>query len=146
MTKTVPSVPTLGSRGNVIGRPRKEPPPDCAQRIFTAAAEGRPVTGIAAVLKISRPTLNLWMDEHPDLREAFDSGREKERHELHSLMVRDARDGGKPNINAMFLLKARHGYREGDQGDQGNRVNVIFNMPGALSKEDYLKTVVATDA
>ena len=58
-------------------------------------------------------------------------------------MLRDARDGEKPNVNAMFLLKSRHGYREGDPGEQGNRLNIVFNLPGAMTREDFMKTVVA---
>lgn len=30
----------------------------------------------------------------------------------------------------MFLLKARHGYREGDQAAEANRVSINFQMPG----------------
>lgn len=38
---------------------------------------------------------------------------------------------------AMFLLKARYGYREGDQSDNANEVAITFNRPGALSAEQY---------
>jgi len=34
-------------------------------------------------------------------------------------------------------LKARHGYREGDQSDNANRVAITFNLPAALSAEQY---------
>jgi hypothetical protein len=37
----------------------------------------------------------------------------------------------------MFLLKARHGYREGDQQEQANKVSVTFNLPGAMTAEQY---------
>jgi hypothetical protein len=37
----------------------------------------------------------------------------------------------------MFLLKARHGYREGDQRDESNRVSITFNLPGALKADEY---------
>jgi hypothetical protein len=143
MPRPVLEAPSLTARGAVVGRPRREPPADAAQRIEQLTAEGRGVVGVAAELGTTREVLRRWMSADPSLQEAFDVGRERERHELHQLMLRDARDGEKPNINAMFLLKCRHGYREGDAGEQGSRVNITFNLPGALSRDDFMKTVVA---
>lgn len=40
-------------------------------------------------------------------------------------------------IAAMFLLKARHGYREGDQGETANRVSITFALPGAMKPEQF---------
>ena len=40
-------------------------------------------------------------------------------------------------ISAMFLLKARHGYIEGAQDVQGNRVNIVFALPGAMKPENF---------
>jgi hypothetical protein len=39
--------------------------------------------------------------------------------------------------SAMFLLKARHGYREGDQSEQSNKIQITFNLPGALTAAEY---------
>ncbi len=139
------TTPTLGSRGKTIGRPRKQPPLDCALRIQKLAAEGRPKKGIASVLGVDQETLARWIEENPQLEEAFEAGREHERNELHQLLMRDARDGGKPNINAIFLLKSRHGYKENDPADAGNRINIVFNLPGPMSREEFMKTVVSAD-
>jgi hypothetical protein len=86
------------------------------------------------------------MVEHPELAEAFERGKERERDELHRILLRDARNGDKPNINAIFLLKARHGYREGDTGEQPSRLHVTFALPGAMSREDFMRTVVSAQA
>lgn len=142
MRRPLLAAPTVTERGAVVGRPRRVPPPDAAQRIEQLAAEGRPIIGIAVQLGTTRETLRRWMTEDTTLQAAFESGRETERHELHQILMRDARDGEKPNIAAIFLLKARHGYREGDPGEQASRVNITFNMPGALSREDFLKTAM----
>lgn len=142
MTTTLLTTPTIGARGGTMGRPRKQPPVDAAKKIEDFAAQGRGIVAVAVMLGTSRETLRRWMADDPALVEAFERGKEHERHELHSIMMRDARDGEKPNINAMFLLKTRHGYREGDPGEQPNRINITFNLPGALSREDFLKTVV----
>ncbi len=145
MPKAVLPVQTMTENGAIVGRPRKAPPPDAARRIQQLAAEGRPVVGIAAVFGTTREVLRRWMKESPELQDAFAAGREAERHELHQILLRDARDGGKPNINAMFLLKSRHSYREGEPEESSPRVNLTVNIPIALSKEEYLKTVVKDD-
>lgn len=134
--------PTLGSQGGTMGRPRKQPPADAAKRVEELAAAGCTVVDLAAALGTTRETLRRWMTEDEALQLAFAVGRERERDELHQMILRDARDGEKPNINAMFLLKARHGYREGEPVESGApRISVTFNLPGALSPEQYIKTV-----
>ena len=57
--------------------------------------------------------------------------------------MRDAREAAKPNVNAFFMLKCLYGFREGDAGEQPSRLNITFNLPGAMSREDFLKTVVS---
>ncbi|MBP6815876.1 MAG: hypothetical protein KAY46_03875 [Burkholderiaceae bacterium] len=127
--KPVPPVP-----------PRKLPPPDAADRIRALAADGWSVRGIAAQLGIGQDLLRRWFDEDPALDEAMQRGREDERQTLHNVLYRAATEGtGKDSlIAAMFLLKARHGYREGDQQEQGNRVNVTFNIPAAMPLDKFM--------
>jgi hypothetical protein len=130
--------------GIKIGKPERRPPADAAQRIEEFAAGGRTtIADLAAAFRVSRDTLRRWLLQDEAMQLAFAIGRERERAELHAIMVRDARDAERPNINAMFLLKSRHGYREGEPVEQGPRLNITFNLPGALSREDFLKTVVS---
>jgi hypothetical protein len=142
MSKPLVQTPKYGALGAIIGRPRKDPPVNAKERIFTLAAEGRPIVGVALHLGTTRETLRRWMKENPELEEAFLMGKEEERHEYHQMVARDARDGAKPNVNAFFILQRRHGYRENDVSEQSSRINITFNMPAALSREDYLKKVV----
>jgi hypothetical protein len=59
-----------------------------------------------------------------------------ERRALHNQLYRLAME--KDNAPAaMFLLKARHGYREGDQSDQANRVSVNIALPGAMTLQQF---------
>jgi hypothetical protein len=37
----------------------------------------------------------------------------------------------------MFLLKSRHGYREGDQSETANRVSITFALPSAMKAEEF---------
>jgi hypothetical protein len=99
------------------------------------AAEGWSVRGIAKTLGTDKDTLHRLMDDHPELREAFESGREQERRALHNALYLAAMNG--QIAAAMFLLKARHGYREGDQSDQGNRVSITFTLPGAMRPDEF---------
>ena len=118
------------------GRPPKLPPEGAAQRIEALAADGFSVLGVARSLGTSADTFRRWLDEVPALREAFEAGREKERRALHNMLYRQAMEEGNSSA-AMFLLKARHGYREGDQNEAGNRVQITFALPGAMSMADF---------
>jgi hypothetical protein len=120
---------------------KKNPPQYVAAEKRALAATGHSKRGIAAYFGVSVETFERWMDEDEDLREAFANGRENERHALHNSLYVAAIDKGNPTA-AMFLLKARHGYREGDQAEQGNKVSITFNLPGAMTAEQY-KTIEA---
>ena len=129
-----------------IGRPRKDPPSDAAPRIEAAAAEGASMLGIAAVVGCSHPILHRWLKEHPELQDAFNRGRESERKVLHNRLFTIATQSGDErtaSIAAMFLLKSRHSYREGEQHEQaGPRVTI--NMPAALSRADFDRMVTVS--
>lgn len=112
------------------------PAPDAAERIELAASKGATMTGIAHHVGVNAQTMRRWFDEHAELKEAFDRGREKERMVLHNTLYVAAEGGN--IVAAMFLLKSRHGYREGDQGDLGNRLNITFNIPGAVKASEYI--------
>jgi hypothetical protein len=118
------------------GRPRKNPPADAAQRIQAAASQGASLIGIANACGVGRDVLSRWFEETPALRDALDMGREEERKQLHNVLFELATKE-KDKIAAMFLLKARHGYREGDQEQQANRVSITFTLPGAMKPDQF---------
>ena len=93
---------------------RKFPPDGAAPEIQRLAAEGFSFLGIAAHFKVSRECFKRWLDEDEALNEAFEIGRETERQALHALVVASAKANKPANVNAFFLLKARHGYVETD--------------------------------
>ncbi len=119
------------------GRKRKAAPESVpsAKFIENLAADGRSVVGVAAALGTSKDRLRRWLDEDPALLDAFERGRERERYNLHNKLYRAAMRGN--IVAAMFLLKARHGYREGDQSGEANRVSITFALPGALTPEQF---------
>lgn len=121
--------------------PKKLPPPDAAERIRALAAAGWAVRGIARELGTTQDTLRLWYERHPELKEAFEEGREIERRTLHNVVYRAATEGtGKDALlAAFFLLNSRHQYRSDDQAEQqGNRVNVTFNIPAAMPLDKFM--------
>ncbi|OLP04938.1 hypothetical protein BLL52_3758 [Rhodoferax antarcticus ANT.BR] len=91
-------------------------------------------------LGVADSVLSRWLEEYPELHAAFSEGREKERQTLHNALYTAATTQGDKGglIAAMFLLKARHGYQEGQQEGQANRVSVTFNIPGAQPLDKYM--------
>ena len=118
------------------GRPLKLAPAGAASRIEALAADGFSIAGVARGMGTSKETLAKWFDADPALKEAFEQGREQERYALHNLLFKLATEKGNASA-AMFLLKARHGYREGDQNETGNRVSINFTLPGAMTMNDF---------
>lgn len=118
------------------GRPPKRPPPDAAERIRSLSAEGHSTVGIAQQLGVGRKTLDKWRAEFPELDEAYRDGVERERYTLHNVLVEKAKAGN--IVAAMFLLKARHGYREGDQSDQARGANITIALPGSMTMQQFL--------
>jgi len=119
-----------------LGRPRKEPPADAADVIRLATSTGASKIGVAMALGASFDVLARWLDESPELKAAFSEGREKERASLHNVLYEAAMAGAV--VPALFLLKARHGYQEGQQEGQANRVSVTFNIPGAMPLDKFM--------
>lgn len=97
-----------------MGAPRKNPPANAAVEIEQLCAQGFANIGLAMHFKVSKDTLMRWLDDYPDLQEAFERGREVERQQLHAAVYRAAMAGKGANVNAFFLLKARFGYVEAD--------------------------------
>jgi hypothetical protein len=114
---------------------RVDPPDGAADDIRLLASTGFSKIGIAEHFGVSLSTLNRWLDDDDALQDAFTFGRDAERYTLHNALYRKACNGD--SVAAMFLLKSRHGYREGDQQDQANKVSITFNLPGAVSADEY---------
>lgn len=115
---------------------RKNAPAFLAAQILALASTGFSKLGIARHFQVSPQTLNRWLEEDAEAEDAYKQGLESERKALHNVLYKLAIEDKHP-ASAMFLLKARHGYREGDQSEQSNRVSVTFNLPGAMTADQY---------
>lgn len=123
---------------------RESPPEDIATLIERyAGKEHMKLERIAIELGTSAKTLRRWMQEDPILQECYERGRARAEHEYYSLIVEGARNGDKLNMNAVYALNNRHGWRNEQQND-GARVAVSITLPAPMSAEEYLKTLQHT--
>jgi transposase-like protein len=117
-----------------------DPPKDAATLVEKAAANGCTVAQIAHALEVSPQTLRRWREEYPEIKAAFDAGRQNEHDSLVGALFGQAMKG---NVTAsIFLLKARHGYVEGASATP-NTVSVNFILPRAKTPEEYAKSLAA---
>ena len=129
-------------RAKLLAGARKplEPPQDAAGLVEKAAANGCTVAQIASALEVSPQTLRRWREERPEIKAAFDAGRQAEHDSLVGALFGQAIKG---NVTAsIFLLKSRHGYVEGASATP-NTVSINFVLPGAMSMEAYTKSLAA---
>lgn len=117
-----------------MAAPRKFPPDGAGEDIRRLAAEGYSQLGIAAHFKVSRECFKRWIEEDEALNEAYELGRETERQALHAMIVASARANKPANVNAFFLLKARHGYVE---TDNRTKVSVDVAVNSVLVIRDF---------
>lgn len=103
------------------------------------ASESASKGAIARRLGMDQKTFRALMEQNPEFRAAYDEGVEAEHQMLVNALKRQL---DKSPVPAIFLLKTRHGYREGDQSEQGNRVSVTFNLPGAQPLEAFRRGTV----
>lgn len=126
-----------------VGGVFKHPPKDAAGKIQEWSANGYSKKAIASRFGVSFDTLQRWIEEDSGLQEAFQAGREKEHHALFNALFTQATTKGNTTA-AIFLLKSRHGYREGDQSDNANKVQINFQLPGAMPMAQFKGALEAT--
>lgn len=103
------------------------------------AGRGCHLTTIARVLGMDVATLREVRRRDPEVDEAYQRGLARE----HDALVGNLRalaDGGNVVAN-LFLLKARHGYREGEAPELNVSVNTggVILVPNKMTVEDFLR-------
>lgn len=127
-------------RGDTMSKTQQSKPPrGTAAKLKQWAADGTPQKVMARRLGVGVARLKQWMEEDERLQAAYDEGVEEEHQVLLASLRSHMANSPTP---AIFLLKTRHGYREGDQTGQANKVQVTFNLPGAAPKEEWIKARV----
>lgn len=111
---------------------------DMLPGIQEMAARGLWDREIAQSIGMSPTTFIERKKENPALQAALDAGRAVEHEKLHNALYTAAMNGN--IVAAIFLLKARHGYREQD-APRDAASQVVINLPGALPLEQFAKTI-----
>jgi hypothetical protein len=116
------------------------------EQIREWAQQGKTKAMIAAALRMSRTTFRECIERQPELVEALEAATVHEAALLDELSRQALEDGN--TIAAIFLLKGRHGWREGETRDgAGPQVNVQIVLPGpAASVEEYNARIAARAA
>lgn len=102
------------------------------------SARGCHLTTIARALRMSKDALQACRARQPEVEEAYQRGLASEHDALVSNLRTAANEG---NVVAnLFLLKARHGYREGVPLEINTTVNMggVLVVPADMTVEEYL--------
>ena len=129
-----------------IGRPPKKLPPGALDVIREAAAKGVAETKLAKLLRMDFATWRRIREEDPAAKKVWEEAKAIERDVLAGRLFSVAMDDEHPQAvtAAIFLLKARHGYRDqgpADTAADGPKVNLVFNLPAPLSGDQYRRLV-----
>ena len=116
---------------------KKYPPENCCSVVRELAAKGAAQRSIARALGTSLDTFNRWREETPEIEDALQEGRSQE-HDLLVGTLLEAAVSHKNVTAAIFLLKARHNYRENQELQQDKpQVTINFELPGACDQQSY---------
>jgi hypothetical protein len=115
--------------------------------VSVALLDGYPRAQIAAALGINVTTLRRLITDDKVLMDAVAARKDLDEAELCELLTANARRGD--SAAAMFLLKARHGYRDRDDAnqkrDEGKKFGVLV-MPAPMSFDDWSVAAAAQQA
>jgi hypothetical protein len=102
------------------------------------SARGCSLTTIAKALRMNIDTLRLVRQRQPEVDEAYQRGLAVE-HDALTRNLRILADDGNVVAN-LFLLKTRHGYREGEPLEVNVSVNTggVLVVPADMTVEQYL--------
>lgn len=104
------------------------------------SARGCSTVTIAKALRMSKDAFVACRRRQPEVEEAYQRGLAVE-HDALTSNLRTMADKGNVIAN-LFLLKTRHGYREGEPLEVNLTVNTggVLVVPGKMTVEDYLES------
>ena len=125
-----------------MARPRKNLPANGLQVIRDLASNGVQETIIAKALGMDLKTWRRIRTEDPEAKAVWEEARALEEDKLAGELFRQAIEE-KNTVACIFLLKARHKYRDvgATDGDGEGRVNININLPASLPKDAYQKLI-----
>ena len=103
------------------------------------AARGVAEATMAKALRMGKDAFRAAKRRDPAVQEAIDRGRAVEHDKLVGVLHDLAMEG--QYVPAMFLLKARHGYREGEQFEANVNLSIdtggVLVVPNKMSMEEF---------
>lgn len=127
-------------RGLQIGE-KVAPPANVFEILRAVGEKGATKTEAARVFGVNIATFNRWLEEYPEVHEAWEEAKQLEHDMLVNKLFSLAMEGNV--IAILFALKARFAYVEGAAATTQNNVSITFNMPGAKTPEQYRATIDA---
>jgi hypothetical protein len=122
--------------------PRATLTPEGYRALSAMAAEGQDQWSMAAALGMNRSTLQNLIKRDPEVEAALNVGKALLADELTHHLLRAARKGN--IVAAIYLTKARLGWREGDAPDV--KPNIIIQLPDAQTPEAYMRMIEVNPA
>jgi hypothetical protein len=120
----------------------RTPTEDDLALIEQMAADGHGQHGICRAIPIHFQTWQKWLKDFPEVREAFRAGLSQEEFFLVRELRKQAEKGAA--VPCIFLLKARHGYVEGQAPQTDQRVQIAVTLPAALPADQYKPGITVT--
>lgn len=117
-----------------------KPPRGTPAKVSEWAATGASMRVCARRLGVSEKVFREWIEHHRAVREAWEEGIAAEHAFLYGRLMKLAADGN-PTA-AIFLLKARHGYRENAPVESPSRLNIQITLPAAAPKDEWVQARV----
>lgn len=109
-----------------VGRPSKFQPSYCDQ-VIEHMTEGASLTSFAAEIGVSRATLNVWMEAHPEFLDAAHTGKAKCAAWWERVARANAKEGTGNATITVFGLKnmSPDDWRDKQEVEQSGSVTVI---------------------
>lgn len=125
-----------------MGRPKKKPAKGDADKVFALRSVGAGKGTCARRVNISTKTLDRWIEEYPQITEAWEAGGSQLETDLVKNLYEIAMD--KKHMRcataAIFLLKTLRGFVDNPE-PAPVKTAVQINIPPPLSPENYQELI-----
>lgn len=122
-----------------MARPFEKLPPGSRDALLSMARNGLRESTAATALGMPLSEFKRVITKNPEAKALWQEALSVERDALLNALFNKAMEGD--SKSAQFLLAARHGMSEKQTESTAERVNITFQLPAALSPDQYTKLV-----